>query len=93
MGQSTTKHLLPDFDKHYHPADKTAMLWYSSVALIGFGNQYVTVHHYFFFAAFLNPQTKSLLEDMMTIVDFRNLKSDIIDIMVTEGLLANCKSV
>jgi hypothetical protein len=28
---------------------------------------------------------------MVTIVDFRKLKSDIIDVMITEGLLANCK--
>jgi hypothetical protein len=51
------------------------------------------IHHYFFFAAFLYPQTKSLLEDMMTIVDFKKLKSDIIDVMVNEGLLANCESI
>ena len=37
-----------------------------------------------FFAAYLDPQTKSLLKDMMTIVDFGKLKSDIIDHMVTE---------
>ncbi len=47
------------------------------------------VQHYFFFAAFLDPRTKSLLKDMMTIVDFRKLKSDIIASMVTERLLAN----
>ncbi len=51
------------------------------------------MHHYFFFAAFLDPRTKFLLNDMMTIVDFRKLKSDVIDVMVTEGLLANFKSV
>jgi hypothetical protein len=45
------------------------------------------------FAAFLDPRTKSLLKDMMTIVEFRKLKSDIIDVKVTEGLLVNCKSV
>jgi hypothetical protein len=30
---------------------------------------------------------------MMIIVDFRKLKSYMIDVMVTEGLLANCKLV
>jgi hypothetical protein len=45
------------------------------------------------FAAFLDPRTKLLLKDMTTTVDFRKLKSDIIDVMVTEGLLANFKSV
>jgi hypothetical protein len=53
----------------------------------------VTVHHYFFFAAFLDPRAKLLLKDMMTIVDLRKLKSDIIDVVVTEGLLEYCKSV
>ena len=42
-----------------------------------------------FFAAYLDPRTKPLLKDMMTTVDFGKLKSDIIDHMVTEGLLAN----
>jgi hypothetical protein len=49
------KHPLTDFDKGYHPADGTGKLHYSSVALIGFGNRYMTVHHYLFFAAFLDP--------------------------------------
>ncbi len=91
--QSTTKHPLTDFEKHYDPADRIGKLHYSSVASIGFGIQYVTVHHYFFFTAFLDPWAKSLMKDMMTIVDFRKLKSDIIDVMITEGLLVNCKSV
>jgi hypothetical protein len=48
------------------------------------------VHCYFFFAAFLEPQTKSLLlRDMMMIVNFGKLKSDIIDHLGTERLLAN----
>jgi hypothetical protein len=34
--------------KRYHPADGTGKLHYSSVALIGFGNQCMSVHHYFF---------------------------------------------
>jgi hypothetical protein len=85
--RALTKILLADFAKRYHPADGTGKLCYSSVASIGFGNRYVTVHQYFFFAAFLDPQTKSLLKDMMTIVDFRKLKSDIIDVVVTEELL------
>ncbi len=71
------------------PTDGTGKLCYSSVASTGFGNQYVMVHQYFFFAAFFDPRTKSLLKDMMTIVDFRKLKSDIIDVMGTEGLLEN----
>jgi hypothetical protein len=47
------------------------------------------VHHYYFFAAYLDPPTKPLLKDMTTTVDLGKLKSDIIDHMVTEGLLAN----
>ena len=42
-----------------------------------------------FFAAYLDPRTKSLLKDMMTIVNFGKLKSGIIDHMVTERLIAN----
>ena len=87
--KNLVKILLADFDECYHPADGNGKLQYSSVASVGFRNRYVTVHHSFFFAAYLDPRTKPLLKDMMTTVDFGKLKSDIIDHMVTEGLLAN----
>jgi hypothetical protein len=37
--------LLLILTKRYHPADGTGKLCFFSVALIGFGNRYVTVHH------------------------------------------------
>ena len=82
--EALTKILLADFDRRYHPASN-GMLGYSNVAVVGFGNRYTTVHHYFFVAAFLDPRTKSLLREMMTDQDYTQLKSDIVNLMITEA--------
>ena len=53
-----------------------------------FGNRYVGVHHYFFFASFFDPRVKSMLKDMMTDDDVSKLKEDVLDLMVVEDRLA-----
>ena len=84
--KALTETLLADFDKRYHTSGGNK-LGYTNVALVGFGNRYTTVHHYFFIAAFLDPRTKLLLKDMMTDINLQQLEHDIFVLMMTEKAL------
>jgi len=50
-----TETLLADFDKRYHTSGGNK-LGYTNVALVGFGNRYTPVHHYFFLPPFWIPE-------------------------------------
>jgi hypothetical protein len=75
-----TKTLQADFDKRYVPtADesgtKLTFKWGTS---LGQQNQYNTIHHFFFVAAFLDPRVKKLLmKNLMTARDYLLLKHEI----------------
>ncbi len=51
-----TRILLNDFDWRYHPTTNGQLI-YERDALVGHGNRYISIHPYFFKAAFLDPRT------------------------------------
>jgi hypothetical protein len=53
--KALTETLLADFDKRYHTSGGNK-LGYTNVVLVGFGNRYTTVHHYFFLPPFWIPE-------------------------------------
>ena len=77
------KVLLEDFDQRYHP-EVDGMVMYLRKATTGKGNRYVTAHHFLFFASFLDPRTKNRLKQIMTEVNYAELRARILDLMVEE---------
>lgn len=59
-----TRILLNDFDQRYHPT-AAGKLKYEREALVGHGNRYISIHPYFFKAAFLDPRTHHYLRKIM----------------------------
>jgi hypothetical protein len=59
-----TRILLNDFDRRYHPTTD-GKLKYEREALVGHGNRYISIHPYFFKAAFLDPRTHRYLRKLM----------------------------
>ena len=59
-----TRILLNDFDRQYHPTTD-GKLKYEREALVGHGNRYISIHPYFFKAAFLDPRTHHYLRKLM----------------------------
>jgi hypothetical protein len=62
------KVLLKDFDQRFHPAEGGRVQYLSEV-ITGRYTRPITLHHYFFKAAFLDPRVRSFLPQMMTAVD------------------------
>lgn len=72
------------FEFRYHPTsitnedsnDDEMRLTYSNENTLGFCNRYCMVHHFFFFAAFLDPRVKNRLPTMLPPLQYEKLLSD-----------------
>jgi hypothetical protein len=64
--------LLNDFDRRYHPTTN-GQLKYEREALVGHGNRYISIHPYFFKAAFLDPRTHHFLRNIMEADNFHEV--------------------
>ena len=67
-----TRILLNDFDRRYHPTTQ-GQLKYEREALVGHGNRYISIHPYFFKAAFLDPRTHHFLREIMEADNFNQV--------------------
>ena len=67
-----TRILLTDFDRRYHPTTN-GQLKYERVALVGHGNRYISIHPYYFKAAFLDPRTHHFLKKIMEADNFHEV--------------------
>ena len=67
-----TRILLNDFDRRYHPTTN-GQLKYERVALVGHGNRYISIHPYYFKAAFLDPRTHHFLKKIMEADNFHEV--------------------
>ena len=67
-----TRILLNDFDRRYHPTTN-GKLKYEREALVGHGNRYISIHPYFFKAAFLDPRTHHFLRNIMEADNFHEV--------------------
>ena len=67
-----TRLLLNDFDWRYHPTTQ-GQLKYEREALVGHGNRYISIHPYFFKAAFLDPRTHHFLREIMEADNFNQV--------------------
>ena len=87
-----SKLLLEDFDQWYVPADDTGKVRYFQTDELGKFKRYKGVHQYFMFASFLDPRVLPILSDIMIQDDFHLLKSDALDLMVTQAQAKKDKS-
>lgn len=91
-----TRILLADFDKRYVPtADnsgtKLSFKWGASV---GARNRYNTIHHFFFVAAFLDPQVKNMLKKrFLTTDNYQLLRREIQKLIEVEAAKQMGKSM
>jgi len=67
-----TRILLNNFDQRYHPTTN-GKLKYTRDALVGHGNRYISIHPYFFKAAFLDPCTHHFLRNIMGADNFHEV--------------------
>jgi hypothetical protein len=67
-----TRILLNDFDQRYHPTTQ-GQLKYEREALVGHGNRYISIHPYFFKAAFLDSRTHLFLREIMEADNFNQV--------------------
>jgi hypothetical protein len=81
------KVLLKDLDERFHPDDDGRVQYLSNVTA-GRYNRHITLHPYFFLAAFVDPRVRPLLPQMLTAQGLRELEKDLMDKMVVEfGLM------
>jgi hypothetical protein len=58
--------------RRYHPTTN-GQLKYERDALVGHGNRYISIHPYFFKAAFLDPRTHHFLRNIMEAYNFHEV--------------------
>lgn len=68
-------------------------LSYSSATTLGHRQRYCTVHHFFFFAAFLDPRVKNRLPTMLHPTQYDKLLSDIETTLISDAMKrADCNT-